>query len=211
VLTTGQVNYKTKLQLEADTNAYNITTLLDHQGLYFEHHGAVKLSHINWDLVAFVDLTFSGSQYSVIRSQYEATVEVCDRMTKRFGGVEISDTCEQFVQLFRRATLPHLYEIESSNRNMQLTMGEDSMEKVRVRQGLINVAKKMANFLYAMYSEIDMEFVFNKILELSQSRKQSITFIPERARITQVESDRQTKKLLRHQKKLEENLPYLQN
>jgi len=75
-LTTGQVNYKTKLQLEADTNAYNITSLLDYQGLYFEHHGAVKLSQINWDLVAFVDLTTSCSQCSVIKSQYEATVEV---------------------------------------------------------------------------------------------------------------------------------------
>jgi len=96
-LTTGQVNYKTKLQLEADTNAYNITTLLDYQGLYFEQYGAVKLSHINWDLVAFVDLTTSGSQYSVIRSQYEATIEVCDRMMKRFGSEEywihVSDLC----------------------------------------------------------------------------------------------------------------------
>jgi len=69
----------------------------------------------------------------------------------------------------------------------------------------------MANVLYGMYSEIDLEFVFNKILELSQSRKQSITFIPERTRIKQVKPDRQTKKLLQHQQNLEENLQYIQN
>lgn len=56
-----------------------------------------------------------------------------------------------------------------------------------------------------------MEFVFDKILELNRSRKQSITFIPERTRITQVEPDRQIKKLEQHRQKLEENLQYLQN
>jgi len=106
-----RIDHKTEQQLEAVNNVYNITMFPDHQGLYFEHHGSAKVSHINWDLVAFIDLTTSGSQYSMIRSQYEATVEVCEWMTERFGSVEISSTYEQFVQLFRRATLPYLYEI----------------------------------------------------------------------------------------------------
>jgi len=132
-------------------------------------------------------------------------------MTERFGSVEISDTCGQFVQLFRRATLPYLYEIESSSRKIQLAIGEDNMEKGRVRRGLINAVQKMANILYGVYSKIDVEFIFNKILELNQSGKQSITLIPERTRITRAEPEHQAKKLLQHQQKLEENLQYLKN
>ncbi|KAL4092466.1 hypothetical protein QTP88_026967 [Uroleucon formosanum] len=188
-LCTGQIRYGTEQQLEAVNNVINVTPFLDHQGLYYEYHDSVKLSHINWDLVAFIDLSTSGVQYSVIRSQYEATVKVREQMTERFGSVEILDTCKQFVQVFRRATLPYLYEIESSNRNMQLTLGEHNIEKGRVRRGLINAVQKMTNVLYGIYSKIDVEFIFNKILELNQNREQSITFIPERTRITQVEPD----------------------
>ncbi|KAL4154078.1 hypothetical protein QTP88_001911 [Uroleucon formosanum] len=141
-LCTGQIRYGTEQQLEAVNNVINVTPFLDNQRLYYEYHGSVKLSHINWDLVAFVDLSTSGVQYSVIRSQYEATVKVCEETTERLGSVEISDTCEQFVQLFRRATLPYLYEIKSSNRNMQLTLGEHNIEKGRVRRGLINAVKR---------------------------------------------------------------------
>ncbi|KAL4154488.1 hypothetical protein QTP88_000351 [Uroleucon formosanum] len=99
---------------------YSLTELkhADKQEIIAEHHSNLLGGH-------------RGVQYSVIRSQYEATVKVCEQMTERFGSVEISDTCEQFVQLFRRATLPYLYEIESINRNMQLTLGEHNKEKGR--------------------------------------------------------------------------------
>jgi len=60
-----------------------------------------------------------------------------------------------------------------------------------------------------MYSNIDAEFIFNKIATLSHNRKQTITLSLERMRIIQVETDNQIRKISKHQEKLEKNLQYL--
>ncbi|KAL4101311.1 hypothetical protein QTP88_021331 [Uroleucon formosanum] len=176
----------------------------------FEHHGPVKMSHFNWNLVAYVNLADPGYKYQSIRSQYEATAEICELMTERFGSTEISNACEQFVQLFARATLPYLYEIETSHRNMLLSIGDKDTGKVRARRGLAHTVQQVANVLYGMYSSIDTEFIFNKIIALSQNKSQNINLNLERMRIMQVETDNQVKEISQHEEKLEENLRYLQ-
>ncbi|KAL4154598.1 hypothetical protein QTP88_000455 [Uroleucon formosanum] len=168
------------------------------------------MSHFNWNLVAYVNLADPGYKYQSIRSQYEATAEICELMTERFGSTEISNACEQFVQLFARATLPYLYEIETSHRNMLLSIGDKDTGNVRARRGLAHTVQQVANVLYGMYSSIDTEFIFNKIIALSQNKSQNITLNLERMRIMQVETDNQVKEISQHEEKLEENLRYLQ-
>ncbi|KAL4136006.1 hypothetical protein QTP88_007580 [Uroleucon formosanum] len=168
------------------------------------------MSHFNWNLVAYVNLADPGYKYQSIRSQYEATAEICELITERFGSTEISNACEQFVQLFARATLPYLYEIETSHQNMLLSIGDKDTGKVRARRGLAHTVQQVANVLYGMYSSIDTEFIFNKIIALSQNKSQNITLNLERMRIMQVETDNQVKEISQHKEKLEENLRYLQ-
>jgi len=74
------IEYKIERPLESPTHVYNITTFLDHQGLYFEHHGPVKMSHFNWNLVAYVNLADPGYKYHVIMSQYEATQKFANKL-----------------------------------------------------------------------------------------------------------------------------------
>jgi len=173
------------------SNIYNITTFPNNQGLYFEHRGPVRMSHFNWDLIAYVDLAEPDYKYQAIMSQYKAMAKICEQMTQRVGNAELSNACEQFVQLFTRATLPYLYEIENRHRNMLLSIGDEDAETTRVRRGLARTVKQMANVLYGIYSNIDTDFILNKIVALSPSRSQNITLNSERMRIVQVKTDNQ--------------------
>ncbi|XP_026819373.1 uncharacterized protein LOC113558051 [Rhopalosiphum maidis] len=155
-------------------------------------------------------LGLSGYKYQDIMSLYEATAKICGQMTERFGSTEISNACEQFVQVFSRATLPYLYEIETSHRNMLLSIGDKYTGEARIRRGLVHTVQRMVKVLYGMYSNIDTDFIFKQIIALSLSRNQNITLSSERIRIMQVDTDKQIKKITEHQEKLEENLQYLQ-
>lgn len=111
IITTGPIELRTEHLLEVSTNAYNITSFPDHRRLYFEHLGPVKMSYLNWDLVAYVDLADPSYKYQAIMSQYEAMTKICEKVTKWFGSTDISNACEQFVKLFAKATVSYLYEI----------------------------------------------------------------------------------------------------
>ncbi|KAE9523134.1 hypothetical protein AGLY_016475 [Aphis glycines] len=113
------------------------------------------------------------------------------------------------IKIPERATLPYLYEIETNHRNMLLSLRDKDTGKTRVRRGLVHTVQRVVNVLYGIYSNIDTEFIFNKILTLSQSKNQNITLHLERMRIMRVETD-QVKEISQHQEKLEGNLQYLQ-
>jgi len=89
IITSDALEHKAKHLLESSTYAYNTTSYQDHQGLYFEHHGSMKMSYLNWDLVAYIDLAEPGYKYQDIMSLYEATAKICGQMTERFGSTEI--------------------------------------------------------------------------------------------------------------------------
>jgi len=178
--------------------------------MYFESLGQVKMTHLNWNLVTYVDLATPIYKFLEIRSQYEKTVEISKQMNERFGSTEIASICEQFIQLFTRVTLPHLYEIKANHRNMMLSIGYTSLEGQRTRRGLSGTIQRVANVLYGIYSKIDAEFVFDKILALSVSKDKNINIIPERMRIVQAETNHHIKQLSQHHQKLEENLKFLQ-
>jgi len=73
---------KPERQLEAVNKIYNITSFPNHQGLYFEHHGPVKVTRLSLDLVAYIDLATPTSEFSAIKSRYEDTVEICKQVTE---------------------------------------------------------------------------------------------------------------------------------
>jgi len=75
----------------------NVTSFPDHQGLYYESHGEVRLSHLSWNLVTYLEFETLISKYSIIIAHYEATIKICDKMTENFGSVEIANTCELFI------------------------------------------------------------------------------------------------------------------
>jgi len=52
----GQGIHVTEHLLHSAANVYNITSFPNHQGMYFESLGQVKMTHLNWDLVIYVDL-----------------------------------------------------------------------------------------------------------------------------------------------------------
>jgi len=98
-----------------------------------------------------------------------------------------------------------MYEIEANYHNMMVSIGYNSSEGGRTRRGLGSKIQRMTNFLYGIYSKIDTEFIFDKILALSESKIKDLNLIPERTRIVQAETENQMKQLAKHQQKLEEN------
>jgi len=44
-------------------------------------------------------------------------------MTENFGSVEISNTCELFLQQFSRVTLPYFNEIDANHYSLMLAIG----------------------------------------------------------------------------------------
>jgi len=97
-------------------------------------------------------------------AHYETTTTICKKMIKNFGSVEFEEICSLFIQQFTRATLPYLNDIEANHRSLMLAIGNDGN---RVRRGLGQTIRRMANVLYDVCSKIDVEFIFNQILELS--------------------------------------------
>jgi len=100
------------------TPMFNVTSFGNNQGLYYESHGDIRLSHFSWNLVTYLDLDTFISKYAMIMKYYEATTDICKKMTENLGSVEISNTCELFIQQFSRATLPYLNEIDANHRSL---------------------------------------------------------------------------------------------
>ena len=68
----------------------------------------------------------------------------------------------------------------------------------------------MANVLYGVCSEIDVEFIINQITELNRSKVLSKSNTPEKIRFLQAEVNHSTQQLEIQQQKVAQNLNYLQ-
>lgn len=195
------------------TDNVNITTFSNHKGIYYESHGSVSTSHMNWDLVVYVNVDILTSKYNKLMAQYKSMEEICKQMVENFGSVEIENTCNQFVQQFSATTLPYLYEIQSNRHNVMLSIGHHSITKNRIQRGLGSTFKRLINVLYGKFSNIDPEFIFRHILELNNNKMQSINLENEQTRIVQrdvINLNLTAQKISEHQQKLEGNLQYLQ-
>ncbi|XP_060848447.1 uncharacterized protein LOC132927889 [Rhopalosiphum padi] len=192
------------------TSMFNVTSFENNQGLYYESYGDIRLSHLSWKLVTYLDLDTLISKYAMIMKYYEATTEICKKMTERFGSVEISNTCELFMQQFSRATLPYLNEIDANHRSLMLAIGYTHTEETRIRRGLGSAFRRVANVLYGICSKIDIEFIISRIMELNRTKVNSLNLTPEKIRISQTETNHATQQIQKQQQKLEENLQFLQ-
>jgi len=54
----------------------------------------------------------------MIMKYYEATMNICKKISENFGSVEISNTRELFIQQFSQATLPYLNKIEANHHSL---------------------------------------------------------------------------------------------
>jgi len=80
----------------------------------------------------------------------------------------------------------------------------------RVRRGLGQTFRRMANVLYGVCSKIDVEFIINQITELNRSKVPSKSKIPEKIRFLQAEVNHFTQQLELQQQKVEQNFQYLE-
>ena len=186
---------------------FNLTSFKNQQGIYYESNGVARLSHISWELVISLDVQLLISKYHVIMAHYEATMTICKNMKNRFGSVEIDEICSLFIQQFSRATLPYLNEIEANHRSLMLSINNND---TRVRRGLGQTLRRVANVLYGVCSKIDVEFIINQITEINKSKVLSKSNIPEKIRFLQAEVNHSTQQLELQQQKVEQNLQYLQ-
>ncbi|KAE9527753.1 hypothetical protein AGLY_012826 [Aphis glycines] len=186
---------------------FNLTAFKNQQGIYYESHGVARLSHVSWELVISLDVQLLISKYHVIMAHYQATTTICEKMKNRLGNVEIEEICSLFIQRFSRATLPYLNEIEANHISIMLAMNNDDN---RIRRGLGQTFRRMANVLYGLCSKIDVEFIINQITELNRSKVPSKSNIPEKIRFLQAEVNHSTQQLELQQQKVEQNLQYLQ-
>lgn len=186
---------------------FNLTSFKDQQGIYYESQGVARLSHVSWKLVISLDVQSLISKYNIIMHHYGETTTICKNMQNKFGSVEIEEICSLFIQQFSRATLPYLNEIDANHRSLMLAIGIDDN---RVRRGLGQAFRRMANVLYGVCSKIDVEFILNQISELYRSKVSSKSNIPENIRFLQAEANHSTQQLELQQQKLEQNLQYLQ-
>ena len=189
---------------------FNLTLFTNHQGLYYESHGNTRISHITWDLVTFLDFKLITSKYASILAQYEATKHICDQMSDTFGSTEIDKTCVAFIQQFKQATSPYLNEIKANHHSLTLVLGTNQINEKRIRRGMRQSFGRMINVLYGMSSKLNIEFIINKIIELTNNKVQGSNFIPEQIRILQTETNHTVQQIEEHQQKLEKNLENIQ-
>ncbi|KAL4082901.1 hypothetical protein QTP88_029555 [Uroleucon formosanum] len=192
------------------TPEYTITPITEHQGLYYESHGQVGLSHLTWDLVVYVNLNEQLAEYDVLKSHYHKTAQYCTDHSEK---EEFSSICKPFLQQFTRATLPYLYEIESNYRSLMIAIDYDQQTAKKSRRGLGSAVNRITNVIYGMCSRINTDFIVDNIIELSKNKLKNLNLIHDRTRISEVETtetNRTLKSLKIHQQQIEENLKHLQ-
>lgn len=189
---------------------FQLTSFTNQQGLYYESYGATRLSHITWDLVSFLDLKLITSRYDSIMAHYEATRKICNQMTEHFENPEIEKTCALFMQQFEQATSPYLNEISANHRSLTLVLGYNQTNENRIRRRSRYPFGRVINVLYGMFSKLNVEFIIDKIIELTNNKAQSSNFILEKIRILQTETNHTVQKIEEHEQKLEKNLEYIQ-
>lgn len=183
-------------------------------GLYYEHHGQVRISPHNWNLITYLDLGIQASRYHTLLAQAQATTNACIRLAEDFEPTEIGNLCKQFLQQFKQTTLPHLYEIESNHRSMMLSIGYNDTENSRVRRGLFHTFGRVANVLHGVYTKLDLQLIFDRVFELATSKAKEINYIQDTTRVVRAELNKlnQTlQNLTDHQRNMESNIQYIQN
>ncbi|KAE9525931.1 hypothetical protein AGLY_013980 [Aphis glycines] len=206
-----QRTIKSDHQDRTSTPEYARTPITEHQGLYYEPHGQVGLSHLTWDLVVYVNLNEQLAEYDVLKFHYHKTAEYCTNHSEneKFSSI----ICNPFLQQFTTATLLYLYEIESNYQNLMIAIDYDQQTAKKSRRGLGSAVNQITNVIYGMCTRININFIVGNIIELGKNKFKNLNLIHNRTRISEVErtETNQTLKSLKiHQQQIEENLKHLQ-
>lgn len=92
------------------TELVNITTFQEGAGLYYQNKGHVDISHLEWNLITYVDFSKYSQRYATSIAYYNTTSNICQEMQQNHDKTDISQTCSHFGQ----ETTPYLYEIQSN-------------------------------------------------------------------------------------------------
>lgn len=147
--------------------------------MYYEFQGKAKISHTDWDLIAYTDLTTYNSKYVALKELYDSTVSVCSQLMSHHGNTSIPQGCQEFLQ----ATLPYLHEIENNHNNILASIGEVTNE--RYRRGIERAVSRLASVLYGSLSNLDFDLILKKITELKQNKQKNINAVEDSIRIVQ--------------------------
>ena len=183
--------------------AVNITNFDSHEGLYYQYVGTMKTSNSEWKLINSLDLD-NYSKYITLSELYHSTSQLCGEIRQKLESNDSIYIC----QLFSQATLPYLYEIEINHQNILSTIGQSVNTNDRFRRGLRNAISRLVSVLYGNIENIDMEFIFSKIKQLTQTNKNNLNLVPEQIRMIQTkltENNNTLSRVLTNQQKLEEN------
>lgn len=105
----------------------NITKFTQSKGLYYEFQDNIKKSHIDWNLVAYTDLSAYGSKYGILKEYYDATTSLCTQFSIHFNNTDLPQLCQQYAQ----STIPYVHEIENNHNNILASIGETTLLQER--------------------------------------------------------------------------------
>lgn len=187
----------------------SLNTFPNHTGMYYEFREHIKLTHTEWNLITFVDLSNYSSKFQLLRSTYKATVEVCTQLQYKINVTEFGYPCKQFDQ----SVNPYLFEIEANLDNIWTTIGQDSSVEGRGRRSLGTSFTKLAKVLFSSKSFLDVNAIFQGIKDLSMARQASSDLVEKQTRLFQTtmsEISKSISNISGHQEKLKENFQLLQ-
>jgi len=79
---------------------------------------------------------------------HQATMTICKKMKTRFGSVEIEEICSLFIQKFSGATFLYLKETKANHKSLMIAIGNGGY---RIRRGLVQTFRRVANILYGVW------------------------------------------------------------
>lgn len=187
----------------------SLNTFPNHTGMYYEFREHIKLTHTEWNLITFVDLSNYSSKFQSLRSTYKATAEICTQLQYKVNVTEFWYPCKQFDQ----SVNTYLFEIEANLNNIWTTIGQDSSVEGRVRRSFGTSITKLAKVLFSSKSFLDVNLIFQGIKDLSMARQATSDLVENQTRLFQTtmsEISKSISNISDHQQKLEENFQLLQ-
>lgn len=187
-------------------NLVDNVNLENHTGIYYEFQDKIKLSNSEWSLVTFVDLLPYKSKFSALMAWYNETTHICDNIKQKLSITEFTQACQQFDQ----STLPYLFEIEANHDNIWLNLGHNTEESEERNKR--SIVSKSIKILFGHNSIINVESIFQKIIDYTSSKISNSVLNEDKLRILQTTTTEITKKVQKisdNQNRIEENIRLL--
>ncbi|KAF0746819.1 Uncharacterized protein FWK35_00019772 [Aphis craccivora] len=133
LVTTIPLNVQAEKNTQLPERLISLNTFPNPTGMYYEFREYIKLTHTEWNLITFVDLSNYSSKFQSLRSTYKATAEVCTQLQYKVNATEFWYPCKQF----DKSINTYLFEIEANLDSIWTTIGQDSSVEGRVRRILV--------------------------------------------------------------------------